>query len=256
MHLESSPAAFQVGAGASILLGIFAWFLPHTPPAAKGKKATVGGVLGLDALRLMKNPSFAVFAIGSFLVCIPLAFYYSYTNTFLNEIKVVEPAFKMTFGQMSEIFFLLVMPFVARLGVKRLLLIGMLAWTVRYMFFAYGNNADLAWMLLAGIILHGVCYDFFFVSGQIYVDNQASDDIRSAAQGFIAFLTYGAGMYVGTIVSGAVAEHYTTGAAGQVAHNWHGIWMVPALGAAGVLLLFAFFFKDTGRKGPRPVSAS
>jgi nucleoside transporter len=242
MKIEADSMPFRIGAGVSIALAIFALFLPHTPPASKGKAASIGGVLGLDALRLMKDPSFAVFAVGSALVCIPLTFYYNFTNMFLNELSVKNAAGIMTFGQMSELVFLLIMPlFFARLGVKKMLLIGMLAWAVRYVCFAFGNSGELVALLYAGIILHGVCFDFFFVTGQIYVDKQATDDIRSAAQGFISFITYGVGMYFGSITSGQVAGYFAKGDT----HNWQGIWLLPAAGAAVILLMFAFFFKES-----------
>src|SRR6185437_9653066 len=160
LGLEATAVPLRVAAASSVVLGLFSLALPHTPPTRVGARVTLNDVLGLDALKLMKERSFAIFVLGSFLVCIPLQFYYAFTNPFLNEIGVTNAAGKMTFGQMSELFFMLVMPwFFRRLGVKYMLLIGMLAWTARYAFFAYGNNADLVWMLYAGILLHGVCYD-------------------------------------------------------------------------------------------------
>src|SRR5205807_9293156 len=190
--------------------------------------------------------SFAVFVIGSFLICIPLQFYYAFANLFLNEIHVSNAASKMTLGQASEIFFMLVMPwFFRRLGVKWMLLVGMLAWTARYGFFAFGTHADLVWMLYAGILLHGVCYDFFFVTGQIYVDTKAPGDLRAAAQGFIAFVTLGFGMLIGSWLSGLVVDAYSSGVAGgALAHQWNRIWLVPAAGGALVLLLFAVLFRS------------
>ena len=184
-----------------------------------------------------------MFVLGSFLICIPLQFYYTFANPFLNELGVTNAAGKMTMGQMSEVFFMLVMPvFFRRLGVKYMLLVGMAAWTTRYLLFAYGDNAGLVWMLYAGILLHGICYDFFFVTGQIYVDQKAPADLRAAAQGFIAFVTLGVGMFIGSYVSGRVVDSYAQGTA---AHDWTGIWMVPAAGAAGVLLLFAALFRSS-----------
>ena len=187
----------------------------------------------------MKERSFAIFVLGSFLVCIPLQFYYAFTNPFLNEIGVVNAAGKQTLGQMSEIGFMLLMPlFFVRLGVKNMLLVGMAAWMARYMLFAYGNNDTMVWMLYVGILLHGVCYDFFFVTGQIYVDKKASLQIRAAAQGFIAFVTLGAGMFIGSYLSGWVVDQYVVNGV----HDWRSIWLIPAAMALGVLLLFAIFF--------------
>lgn len=245
LGLEATAAPLRIAAGASAVMGLYALMLPHTPPKAAGAPVTAKVILGLDALALLKNRSFAVFLIGSFLLCIPLQFYYAFTNLFLNEIGMAEPASKMTFGQMSEIGFMLIMPLMlVRLGVKRMLLIGMAAWTTRYVFFAYGNAGSLAWMLYAGILLHGICYDFFFVTGQIYVDQVADVRIRAAAQGLIAFVTLGVGMFIGAWSSGRVVQAYaSTGADGLVRHAWSSVWIVPAAGAAAVLVLFALAFK-------------
>jgi len=240
LGLEATAMPMRLAAGASLLLGGFCLALPHTPPQAS-RRATLGGVLGLDALKMLRDRSFAVFVLGSFLICIPLQFYYAFANLFLNEIGVVNAAGKMTLGQMSEIGFMLVMPwFFARLGVKWMLLVGMAAWAIRYLFFAYGDTGSLVWMLYAGILLHGICYDFFFVTGQIYVDARAPSDLRSAAQGLIAFVTLGVGMFIGSWASGRVVDAYA--AAGG--HDWTPIWVIPAAGAFLVLLLFAALFRD------------
>ena len=210
-------------------------------------------MLGLDALKLMRDRSFAIFVLGSFLVCIPLQFYYAFTNPFLNEIGVANAAGKMTLGQMSEIGFMLVMPwFFRRLGVKYMLLVGMAAWTARYVLFAFGDNGALVWMLYAGILLHGICYDFFFVTGQIYVDTKAPADLRAAAQGFIAFVTLGVGMFIGSWLSGLVVDRFSVAGVAGVEHAWRSIWLVPAAGAGAVLLLFALFFR-AGDRAPVPV---
>jgi nucleoside transporter len=243
LGLEATARPLQIAAAGSVVLGLFCLALPHTPPMPRtGQRATIGTILGLDALKLLGERSFAVFVLGSFLVCIPLQFYYAFANLFLNELNVTNAAGKMTLGQMSEIFFMLVMPwFFRRLGVKWMLLVGMAAWTARYTFFAFGNNADLVWMLYAGILLHGICYDFFFVTGQIYVDRKAPPDLRAAAQGFIAFVTLGVGMFIGSWASGRVVDAFRVG----TGHDWHRIWLVPAAGAAVVLVLFALFFRST-----------
>jgi nucleoside transporter len=241
LGLEASATPLQLAAASSIVLGVFCLALPHTPPQ-KQSRARLADILGLDALKLLGERSFAIFVIGSFLICIPLQFYYAFANLFLNELHVTNAAGTMTLGQMSEIFFMLVMPwFFRRLGVKYMLLVGMAAWTARYVLFAYGNSSDLVWMLYAGILLHGICYDFFFVTGQIYVDRRAPADLRAAAQGLIAFVTLGVGMFIGSYVSGRVVDAF----AGPAGHDWQSIWLVPAAGAAVVLLLFAFFFRST-----------
>ena len=235
-----SAGMFQAAAAASLALGLFSLALPHTPPAKLGHAITARDVLGLDALKLMRERSFAIFVIGSFLICIPLQFYYAFANAFLSEIGVANPTSKMTLGQWSEIFFMLVMPwFFVRLGVKWMLIVGMLAWTARYLLFAYGDPGSLMWMLYGGILLHGICYDFFFVTGQIYTDKRAPVQIRAAAQGFIAFVTLGVGMFIGSYLSGWVVDQFVTGAT----HDWRSIWLVPAAFAAVVMVVFAVLFR-------------
>jgi nucleoside transporter len=247
LGLEATAVPMRIAAGGSVVLGLFCLALPHTPPKG-GRRATLTDVLGLDALKLLRERSFAVFVIGSFLVCIPLQFYYAFANPFLNEIHVSNAAGKMTLGQMSEIGFMLVMPwFFRRLGVTYMLLVGMAAWTTRYLLFAYGNSGPLVWMLYAGILLHGICYDFFFVTGQIYVDRKAPPDLRAAAQGLIAFVTLGVGMFIGSWASGRIVDAFATGGG----HAWDRIWIVPAAGAAAVLVLFALFFRADDTAGQR-----
>ena len=245
LGLEAVSAPMRIAAAASVLMGLYCLFLPHTPPKQAGAPVTFGGILGLDALQLMKDRSFAVFVLGSFLICIPLQFYYAFTNLFLNEVNVSEPASKMTMGQMSEIFFMLVMPFFfVRLGVKKMLLIGMASWVTRYLLFAYGNSGTLVWMFYTAILLHGICYDFFFVAGQIYVDQQAPVKIRGAAQGFLAFATFGVGWFLGSWSAGKVVQSYSFAqSADTVGHYWDKIWVIPAVAAAAVLILFQLFFR-------------
>jgi nucleoside transporter len=242
LHMDASNVPLKIGAAALLVLGVFAWTLPHTPPPAAGKPFSARDALGLDALALMKDRSFFVFVLGSFLLCIPLQFYYAFTNLFLNEAGMAEPATKMTMGQMSEIGFMILMPwFLIRLGVKRMLLIGMATWTLRYLLFAFGDAQSAIWMLYLGIIVHGICYDFFFVTGQIYVDQRADIRIRSAAQGFIALVTLGAGQLIGSWLSGVIVQQYTL--SGGAGHDWKSVWIVPAAGSFGVLILFALLFK-------------
>jgi nucleoside transporter len=249
LAIEATAVPMRIAAAASLVLGLGCLALPHTPPARVAGRVSVRDALGLDALQLLRDRSFAVFVMGSFLVCIPLQFYYTFTNPFLNEIGVVNAAGKMTFGQMSEIAFMVVMPwFFRRLGVKYMLLVGMAAWTARYLLFAGGDGGRL-WMLYLGILLHGVCYDFFFVTGQIYVDQRAPGDLRTAAQGLIAFVTLGVGMFIGSLVSGRVVDAFLLAGEPQT-HAWDRIWIVPAVGAASVLGLFALFFR------PRPADAA
>lgn len=236
---------FQIAAAVSLVLGLFSFMLPNTPPPKADTQANLGEIIGLDALRLLKDKNFLIFFLSSLLICIPLAFYYQETNMFLNELGVENAASKMTMGQMSETIFLFLMPFFfIRLGVKKMLLIGMAAWVIRYFLFSYGNTGSGLWMLYAGIILHGICYDFFFVTGQIYTDQLAGEKIRSSAQGMITLATYGVGMLIGFWFAGYVADHYKTAAG----HDWSSVWMVPALIAAAILGLFALLFKDPVKK--------
>ncbi|MEX0676095.1 MAG: nucleoside permease [Pirellulales bacterium] len=242
MGIADSAQPFQLGAGAAVLMALFCLALPHTPPPNPGGKADVRMIFGLDALALLKQRPFAVFAVGSFLICMPLQFYYSFAETFLTDIGVQNVVGKMTYGQMSEIFFMLVMPFFfVRLGVKYMLLVGMAAWALRYWLFSIGNADDRMWMLYGGILLHGVCYDFFFVTGYIYVDKKAPRTIRASAQGLIAFITWGIGGFIGSNIAGRTGEYFRTSSGG---HDWSGFWATPAIAALVVLVLFALSFYD------------
>ncbi len=232
---------FYLAAAASALLGTISFFLPHTPPKAASSQASAAKALGTDAFILFKNNAYLVFFIAAILVCIPLSFYYGFANAFLNEIGVQGAASKMILGQISEGVFILAIPFLFnRIGVKKMLLMGMVAWILRYLCFAYGNIDANLWMLYAGIILHGVCYDFFFVTGYMYTEKKAGAAIKNAAQGLFTFATYGLGMFIGTWFSGFVVDNYKTTAG----HNWTKIWYVPAYIAMGVLVYFILFFRE------------
>jgi nucleoside transporter len=251
---EAVALQFRVAAAASLVLGLFSFALPYTPPAGANHRTTARNILGLDALDLMKERSFAIFVIGSFLICVPLQFYYAFTNPYLTELGITNTAAIQTMGQMSEIGFMLVMPFFfARLGVKWMLLIGMFTWALRYVLFAFGDGGSLVWMVYLGIIVHGICYDFFFVTGQIYMDKKAPIHIRAAAQGFISFVTYGVGMFVGSYLAGWAVDQYTYSQNGATLHTWQPIWLIPAGFAAGVLALFAVFFRYR-EEGPKAVA--
>jgi nucleoside transporter len=232
---------FVLAAAASLLLGILSFILPNTPPGARGTKISLGSILGLEALKLLGSKNYLIFFISSILICIPLAFYYSFTNPFLNEIGMEDAAGNMAFGQISEAVFLLLLPiFLKRFGLKLTLIIGMLAWAVRYTLFAFGDAGSGIWMLFTGIVLHGVCYDFFFVSGQIFTDLKAGEKIRSAAQGLITLATYGVGMLFGFKVSGYIVNYYVT----ANGHQWEQIWLLPAGFSLIVLLFFILFFRN------------
>jgi nucleoside transporter len=226
---------------ASFALGLYSFTLPATPPApGTAERGSLGRLLGLDALVLLKHKNFAVFFVASILICIPLAFYYQNANLFLTEIHVANATGKQTIGQMSEVLFMLSIPaFLQRFGMKITLLIGMLAWACRYLLFAFGNAHTLSFMLIVGIALHGVCYDFFFVSGQIYTDSKAGAQHRSAAQGMITLATYGVGMLIGFWAAGRIDDLYQGGGV----HDWRSIWLYPAAFAAVIFGLFAATFR-------------
>ena len=282
LDLANNVGMFELAAGASALLGIYSFTLPHTPPPGKGQKFRIGDALGLDALVLLKRPSYFTFMLSSFLICIPLAFYYQMAERTLIAGGVSDTEVKMTFGQISEIFFMVAMPlFFARLGVKWMLLVGMFAWVVRYALFAIGTPNEVTWMLLSGVILHGICYDFFFVTGQIYTDQAAPPEIRSQAQGMLVLFTLGLGMLIGAQIGGRVESAFTPAESTRLAQqasdlreeakaegvtpaeaeakeaeavaisrqalaakNWKMIWALPAIGAAVILALFTVTFKE------------
>jgi nucleoside transporter len=227
---------------ASFALGLYSFTLPRTPPLRAGaERARLGSFLGLDALALLRQKNFVVFFVSSVLICIPLAFYYQNANQFLTEIHVTNPTGKQTIGQMSEVVFMFLIPvFLNRFGMKTTLLLGMLAWVCRYVLFAFGNAHELAFMLIVGIALHGVCYDFFFVSGQIYTDSKAGAEHKAAAQGLITLATYGVGMLIGFWAAGLIDDRYFAGGT----HHWQSIWLYPAGFAAVVLVLFATLFRN------------
>jgi nucleoside transporter len=248
---QASPHFFYIAGGSGVLLGLLSFAMPHTPPPLKGKPVNVGSLLGVDALSLLKDRSFAVFIVCSLLICIPLAAYYSFAGVYAGAAGLTNIPVKMTFGQMSEIGFMLVMPlFFRALGVKWMLAVGMLAWVARYGLFAGawdgGAGQHVAWMVLGGIILHGICYDFFFVTGQIYTEQTAPKAIRAQAQGFLVLITQGVGMLIGNQVFGRLVDHYTDKVTEAVA--WKTVWMIPAAFAGLVLLVFVFTFRAPPRE--------
>ena len=260
MAWEANPGSlditFQVAAATSLILGVYSFFLPNTPPSKSGQNVSIREVLGLDALKILANRNYLVFFIASILICIPLAFYYGLANLYLNEAGMIGSAQKMSFGQMSEAIFLFLMPlFFRKFGIKQMLLIGMIAWVVRYLCFSYGNIDGNLWMLYVGIILHGICYDFFFVTGNIYTDQEAGPKIRSSAQGLITLATYGIGMYIGFWAAGKISgDHSILDATGKVVnHDWQSIWMYPTVFAAVVTILFLIFFKNPKAKLPQTI---
>ncbi|SEM91640.1 nucleoside transporter [bacterium A37T11] len=239
---------FKMAAIASWILGVFSFVLPATPPLKKGEKTSVSEILGLDALRLLTHKSYLLFFLSSIAICIPLQFYYTFANQYFNEAGMKAAAGVQALGQVSETLFMLLIPvFFIRLGVKKMLAIGMIAWVLRYVFFAYGDAGSGYWMLIVGIALHGVCYDFFFVTGQIYTDNLAGEKFKSAAQGLVTLGTYGVGMLIGAFVSGPIVDAYATVGGG---HDWKTIWLIPSGIALLVTILFLLFFKDRKQNSP------
>jgi nucleoside transporter len=238
---------FLLASITSLVLGLFSFTLPKTPPkVAKGTKVKISDILGMDALKLLKNKNFLIFFIASILICIPLAFYYQNANPFLSNIGMTNPTGKMTIGQASEVLFLLLLPlFFKKFGFKKTILVGMMAWALRYALFAYGNAGELSFMLIIGIALHGVCYDFFFVSGQIYTNAKAGAKYKSAAQGLITLATYGVGMLIGFKTAGIITDMYKLS---ETAFNWKMVWIIPSGIALVVFLLFAISFNDKNEK--------
>ena len=233
---------FTMCAVSSFLLGAYSFTLPHTPPlgAARGRRS-LGSLLGFDALEMLRERNFAIFFVASILICVPLAFYYQDANQFLTEIHVAHAAGKQTLGQASEFFFMLLLPvFLKRYGMKTTLLIGMVAWACRYALFSLGDASQLEWLLLVGLALHGPCYDFFFVSGQIYTDTRAGPQRQAAAQGLITLATYGVGMLIGFSAAGVITDRYS--AAGG--HDWVTVWIYPAVFALVVAALFVLSFRN------------
>ena len=247
LNAEAQALSPYIGAGTAIALGIYSFTLPHTPPPAAGKKVSASEVIGLDALARLSSKPFWVFTLCSLLICIPLSVYYAFTGPFLGAAGYEEPNFMMSFGQMTEVAFLLLMPLgFAFLGTKWVLVVGMLAWALRYLLFAVGAPDSITWMIMIGILLHGVCFDFFFVAGQIYVDKKAPADIRGQAQGFIVWVTYGVGMFIGTAVGGWFLFNRIVVSEDQQArlNEFQTFWAIPAVFAAVVMLIFIIFFRD------------
>lgn len=248
---EQTPMPIYTAAVASILLGLYSFTLPHTPPPAAGQRVSIRSIVGLDALQQLGSRPFYVFLVSSFLICIPLAAYYNFTQLFLKATGFQNIAGTQTLGQMSEVIFMLLMPlFFARLGVKWMLLVGMGAWVLRYVLFALAAPDTIFWMIILGILLHGICYDFFFVTGQIYVDKKSTPEIRGQAQGMLVLVTYGVGMLIGAQVAGNVYNSFLNGASGLTLAQWQQFWFIPAAFAAVVMVGFGLLFNDRVERAP------
>jgi len=252
---EQTATQWYLAGGASIVFGLYSLTLPHTPPKKTGK-ASVGEILGLDALRLLKKPSFAVFMLVMFLICIPLYFYFVMAGIFLAHLDWSNIAMKLSLGQVADIITLTFMPFVLkRFGFRKTILAGIIAWILRYLFFAQAavdpGSIAAAALIYSGILLHGICYDFLFIAGMLYVDREANERIRGACQGFIAFILWGVGAFVGTYLAGRVMDHFAIRDADGVVtgHQWSQIWFTPAMLSVAVLLICFFFFREAPKTG-------
>jgi nucleoside transporter len=256
---ETSAVQFYLAGAVSIALGLFSFSLPHTPPRKTGQNVSLGEVLGLDALALLKKPSFAIFIACMFLICIPLYFYFVNMNMYVTELGWTYTAAKMSMAQVSDVIFLILLPLMLKsLGYKKTIFIGILAWTIRYFLLASSVNAAALQtsLVFAAILLHGVCYDFLFIAGQLYVDDESNERIRGAAQGFIAFILWGVGNFVGSTLAGKSQAYHTLKLPiGPIAHDWHGIWIYPAWGSVAVLVIFVVFFREPAKKMVAPVVA-
>ena len=242
-ELADNNGMFKLACGVALAVALYSFTLPNTPPKGDTGPVSASKLLGLDALKLFKDRSFAVFMFCSFLICIPLSFYFTWTSAFLSEMNVADYASKMTLGQVSEVGFLLLLPILLPfLGAKRIMILGMAAWALRFALFAYFHEQPTAtWMILGGILLHGMSYDFIFVMGRMYVDKAAGDSLRASAQGLHAVFTLGAGMFVGSWLAGVVAQNYTNAAG---VHDWKSIWLVPAIMSAVLIPVFLALFRE------------
>ncbi len=240
--LNTLKNTFYMSSFISLILGVYSFTLPNTPPIIeKNKNKTISEIIGLDALKLLNDKAYLVFFIASILICIPLAFYYQHANQFLNEIGMEAAAAKMTLGQISEVLFLSLLPFfIKRFGFKSTLIVGILAWGLRYLLFSLGADGINSWMLILGIVLHGICYDFFFVSGQIYTNLKCKPEYKSSAQGLITLATYGLGMLIGFRIAGYLTDLYVI----TDGHDWEKIWIQPSIFSFVILILFIFTFRN------------
>ena len=248
--LADNNGMFKLACGVALAVALYSFTLPNTPPKGDTGPVSASKLLGLDALKLFKDRSFAVFMFCSFLICIPLSFYFTWTSAFLSEMNVADYASKMTLGQVSEVGFLLLLPILLPfLGAKRIMILGMAAWALRFALFAYFHEQPTAtWMILGGILLHGMSYDFIFVMGRMYVDKAAGDSLRASAQGLHAVFTLGAGMFVGSWLAGVVAQNYTNAAG---VHDWKSIWLVPAIMSAVLIPVFLALFREKSAEDTR-----
>jgi len=245
LHGDTTPLPMYVSGIAGILMGLYSFTLPDVPPQGQGKRISFRDIIGIDALKKLSSPSFIIFIIGLLLISIPFAIYFPYVPVFLKTANISDPAFKMTFGQMSEVIFLLLMPwFFRKLGIRWVMIMGLLAWSLRYALFALGATDAVVWMLIAGILLHGACYDFVYVASQVYIDKRATSDIRAQAQGFFVLVSYGVGQGLGALTSGWIYNSIMHGSDNPTLEQWQSFWIVPLIFSVVVTVLFALGFRD------------
>jgi nucleoside transporter len=250
---DTTPLPMYVAGAGGILMGMYCFTLPNVPPKGSGKKISVRDIIGLDALKQLNSRPFVIFVIGLLLISIPFASYFAYVPIFLKAAGITSPAFKMTFGQMSEVIFLILMPwFFRRLGIKWVLILGLSAWTLRYALFAFGATDAVTGMLILGILLHGACYDFVYVAGQVYIDQKASPAIRAQAQGFFVLISYGVGQGLGTLAAGAIFNSIM-GSGEPTLEQWQTFWTIPLIFALVVTIMFALGFRENIQPKERPV---
>jgi nucleoside transporter len=243
LHGDDTAMPMRISGVGGVLMGLYAFTLPHIPPAGADKKMSFRDLVGVDAFVKLKSRSFIIFIIGLLLISLPFAAYFSYVPVFLQSANIANPGFKMTFGQMSEIIFLLILPwFFKRFGLKWVLLTGMLAWVCRYALFAGAAPDAIGWMIMAGILLHGCCYDFVYVAGQIYIDKKAPPEIRAQAQGLFVMVSYGVGQGLGALAAGSIFNRIMTN--GISLQQWQQFWIIPLLFASVVTVLFVFGFRE------------
>ena len=251
LHGDTENIQFYITGGACLILGIYSFSLPHTPPPAAGEKVRVREILGIDALITLADFPFVVFLVSSFLICIPLAAYYAYAPVYAEAAGFADPAYNMSFGQVSEVFFMFIMPLLfIRLGIKWMLLVGMGAWVARYGLFAAGAHDGILWMIFLGILLHGVCYDFFFVTGQIYTDKKSTSEVRGQAQGLLVLVTQGLGMLIGALVSGYLYKNIVLKDGVALREDYQDFWLIPCIAAAVIMILFFLLFRDRSVQKP------
>src|SRR5258706_9805985 len=253
---DTSSLPMYVAGTGGVLMGLYSFTLPHIPPRGVSKKVAFRDVLGLDVLKRFTSRPFIIFILGLLLISIPFASYFAYVPIFLKAANISSPAFKMTFGQMSEVFFLLIMPwFFRRLGIKWVMVTGLLAWSLRYALFAMGAPDAVTWMMIGGILLHGACYDFVYVASQVYIDKKASPEIRAQAQGFFVLISYGVGQGLGTLTAGWIYNSIMSGPGEATLEQWSYFWTIPLLFSVVVLILFTFGFKENLKPVEKVISS-